>query len=68
MLFLGGYLNLPAPVFKVILGIMLLLSAIRFLIKPVEDTKTIEPALSITLSVGGGIGLLSNHWWRCKSC
>jgi uncharacterized protein len=59
MSFLGGYLNLPAPVFKVILGITLLLSAIRFLIKPIEDTETIEPVLPITLSVGGAIGLLS---------
>jgi uncharacterized protein len=59
MSFLGGYLNLPAPVFKVILGITLLLSAIRFLIKPIEDATTIEPVLPITLSVGGGIGLLS---------
>jgi uncharacterized protein len=59
MSFLGGYLNLPAPVFKVILGITLLLSAIRFLIKPTEETVIIEPVLPITLSVGGGIGLLS---------
>jgi uncharacterized protein len=59
MSFLGGYLNLPAPVFKVILGTTLLLSAIRFLIKPIEDAETIEPVLPITLSVGAGIGLLS---------
>lgn len=59
MSFLGGYLSLPAPVFKVILGIVLLLSAIRFLIKPTEDTAPTEPVLPITLSVGGGIGLLS---------
>ena len=59
MSFLGGYLNLPAPIYKVILGVTLLLSAIRFLIKPTEDTVPIEPILPITLSVGGGIGLLS---------
>jgi uncharacterized protein len=59
MSFLGGYLNLPTPIFKVILGITLLLSAIRFLIKPTHDTVTTEPVLPITLSVGGGIGLLS---------
>lgn len=59
MSFLGGYLNLPAPIFKVILGITLLLAAIRFLIKPTEDAVPTEPILPITLSVGGGIGLLS---------
>lgn len=60
MSFLGGYLNLPAPIFKVILGVTLLLSAIRFLIKPTVDAVPTEPVLPITLlSVGGGIGLLS---------
>jgi uncharacterized protein len=59
MSFLGGYLNLPTPIFKVILGITLLLSAIRFLIKPTQDTAIAEPILPITLSVGGVIGLLS---------
>jgi uncharacterized protein len=59
MSFLGGYLNLPAPVFKAILGITLLLSAVRFLIKPTEDELSTEPALPIALSIGGGIGLLS---------
>ena len=59
MSFLGGYLNLPAPIYKVILGVTLLLSAIRFLIKPTEDLAPIEPVLPIALSVGGGIGLLS---------
>jgi uncharacterized protein len=59
MSFLGGYLNLPTPIFKVILGITLLLSAIRFLIKPAQDTVITAPILPITLSVGGVIGLLS---------
>jgi uncharacterized protein len=59
MSFLGGYLNLPTPIFKTILGVTLLLSAIRFLIKPTEDTVSTEPILPITLLVGGGIGLLS---------
>ncbi|WP_310484015.1 sulfite exporter TauE/SafE family protein, partial [Chamaesiphon sp. VAR_48_metabat_403] len=53
MSFLGGYLNLPTPIFKTILGVTLLLSAIRFLIKPTEDTVSTEPILPITLLVGG---------------
>jgi uncharacterized membrane protein YfcA len=59
MSFLGGYLNLPATIFKTILGVTLLLSAIRFLVKPIEDTVSTEPILPIVLSVGGVIGLLS---------
>jgi uncharacterized protein len=59
MSFVGGYLNLPTPIFKVILGITLLLSAIRFLIKPTQDTVITAPILPMTLSVGGVIGLLS---------
>lgn len=59
MSFLGGYLNLPTPVFKILLGITLIVSALRFLIKPTEDTKPREPQLPIALSVGGGIGLIS---------
>ncbi len=59
MSFLGGYLNLPASIFKVVLGITLLLSAIRFLIKPTEEVVLNEPTLPIALSVGGGIGFLS---------
>lgn len=59
MSFLGGYLNLPTAVFKIVLGITLLFSALRFLIKPTEETTTTEPKLAIALSVGGGIGLLA---------
>ena len=32
--FLGGYLNLPTQVFKVIVGIVLLVSAVQFLVPP----------------------------------
>lgn len=59
MSFLGGYLNLPATAFKVLLGIILLLSAVRFLMKPIKNAELSEPTLPVALSVGGGIGLLS---------
>jgi uncharacterized membrane protein YfcA len=59
MSFLGGYLNLPVSIFKVVFGVTLLLSAIRFLIKPTEEIAPISPAVPVTLSVGGGIGFLS---------
>ncbi len=59
MSFLGGYLNLPTAIFKVMLGITLLLSAMRFLIKPTDEIVTTAPNLPVALSVGGAIGFLS---------
>ncbi len=59
MSFLGGYLNFPTPVFKILLGVVLLLAAARFLVKPIDDLKITKPSLPVALSVGGSIGLLS---------
>lgn len=57
--FLGGYINLPTSVFKVLVGIVLLLSAIRFFAKPSEDTVENEPPRLVSIPVGGGLGLLA---------
>jgi uncharacterized membrane protein YfcA len=57
--FLGGYLNLPTHVFKIIVGIVLLASAARFLIRPPAEGETHEPPRAVALGVGGGLGLLS---------
>jgi uncharacterized membrane protein YfcA len=57
--FLGGYLNLPTHVFKIIVGIVLLLSAARFFIGPPAEREPHEPSRAVALSVGGGLGLLS---------
>jgi uncharacterized protein len=57
--FLGGWLNLPAPVFKVVVGVVLLFSALRFLIDPREAAETRPPRRSIALMVGGVLGLLA---------
>lgn len=59
MSFLGGYLNLPTSIFNVVLGITLLLSALRFLIQPTDNVAATAPNLPTSLSVGGAIGLLS---------
>src|SRR5271157_2410202 len=37
--FLGGYISLPTQVFKIILGILLLYSAARFLVRPRADEE-----------------------------
>jgi len=57
--FLGGYLNLPSHVFKIIVGIVLLLSAARFLMRPPAEREPYEPSRPVALGVGGILGLLS---------
>lgn len=59
--FLGGYLNLPAHMFKILVGLVLLFTAARFLVKPQADdeTRLHPPAKPAALAVGAGIGLLS---------
>ena len=57
--FLGGYLNLPTHIFKIIVGIVLLYSAARFLIQSKPDAETHIPTKPIAISVGAGLGFLS---------
>ena len=57
--FLGGYLNLPAHVFKVLVGVVLLFSATRFLFRPAEDATASEPSRPLALFLGAGLGLLA---------
>lgn len=56
--FVGGALNLPAHVFRVAVGIVLLFSAIRFFVKPAEE-DVVVPSMPASLGVGAGLGLLS---------
>jgi uncharacterized membrane protein YfcA len=57
--FWGGYINLPAHIFKVLLGVILLYSAARFLLRPPPEQDPREPPRFAALLSGGGIGLLS---------
>jgi uncharacterized protein len=59
--FLGGYMLIPAHTFKLIVGIVLLFSAVRlFWTNKAADLAALEPApLSVALPVGAGIGFLS---------
>lgn len=57
--FLGGYVSLPTHVFKVLVGIVLLLSAVRLLAKPSTDVVEREVSRPMALSVGGVLGLLA---------
>ncbi len=59
MAFFGGYVNLPVHWFKVLIGVILLLSAARFFYDPREATVTQLPRSTVAIIVGGVLGLLS---------
>jgi hypothetical protein len=57
--FVGGYLNLPTHTFKILVGMVLLLSAARFLIRPPAEQEPHYPSRPLSFGVGAGLGLLS---------
>ena len=57
--FVGGYVTLPTRGFKMLVGIVLLFSALRFWWNPRETEVTQMPKESLSIAVGGGLGLLS---------
>jgi uncharacterized protein len=57
--FIGGRLNLPTHVFEIVVGIVLWLSALRFLLNPSSDEVLRQPGRGASLSIGAGLGLLS---------
>ena len=59
MAFVGGYLKLPAHIFKILLGFVLLYSAAHLLFRPPVEGSETKPPLVPALLVGAGIGLLS---------
>ena len=59
MAFLGGYLNLPAHYFKILVGIVLLFSAARFLLRPSDDMAARPPTRPAAVLIGAGLGLLA---------
>ncbi len=57
--FVGGYAHLPAHAFKVLVGVVLLFSALRFLLRPAADEVAHEPPRPVALALGGALGLLA---------
>ena len=57
--FLGGYLKLPNHLLHLVLGLVLWGSALRFLIRPKEETAFHEPKRLSLLATGGVLGLLA---------
>lgn len=57
--FLGGYINLPTHLFKIILGWVLMYSAMRFLFVAQYDKEITVPPRFQAMMSGAGIGFLS---------
>ncbi len=57
--FVGGYINLPTHLFKILLGVVLLYSAAHFLLRPPPEQEPKAPPRSLALVSGGAIGLMS---------
>ena len=56
---LGGWLQLPLPGLKLLLGIALLISAANFLLRAPADGATRPPSLGIALGTGALLGLMA---------
>jgi hypothetical protein len=59
MAFLGGYLPIPGHPVSVLVGVVLLASAVRFVWRPAPVTDVRPLKRPVALAVGGGIGFLS---------
>lgn len=57
--YLGGQLNLPTHIFKLVLGLVLLYSAIRFFVLSKQTMQIKQPPRYQALAAGAGIGFLS---------
>ena len=59
MAFVGGYLDIPTHVFKLLVGGVLLLSAIQLIVRPPAESEPRPPMKPVAIGTGAGLGLLS---------
>lgn len=57
--FVGGYLHLPPSIFKPLVGVVLLCSAVRLFFRRGDPAEVAPPSKPTALVAGAGIGLLS---------
>lgn len=57
--FFGGYLHLPAPSLKILIGLVLLFSAVRLIFRRSDPPEAVPPTRPIGLAVGAAVGFLS---------
>ena len=59
MAFVGGMINLPTDVYRIVLGAVLCLTAVRLAIKLKNDDEVTDPPIFACLLIGAVVGLLS---------
>ncbi|MGI8812128.1 MAG: sulfite exporter TauE/SafE family protein [Pyrinomonadaceae bacterium] len=59
MAFVGGMIHLPTDVYKIVLGVVLALAAVRLAVNLKGDAQVKDPPIAICLMIGAAIGLLS---------
>jgi uncharacterized membrane protein YfcA len=59
MAFLGGWLQLPARMFQLLIGVVLLYSALQLFFKPAAVAEPRSPRVPAAVAVGATLGLLS---------
>jgi uncharacterized protein len=57
--YLGGYLQPSASVLRILIGLVLLFSAMRLIFRHADPAKTAAPARPTAVGVGAGLGFLS---------
>src|SRR6266487_4845869 len=57
--YFGGYLQPSASVLKILIGLVLLFSAVRLIFRRSDPPEVISPSRPMAIGVGAGIGLLS---------
>jgi uncharacterized membrane protein YfcA len=57
--YLGGYLQLPVTILRILIGLVLLFSAVRLFFRRGDPQEVEAPSPSAAISLGGLIGLLS---------
>jgi uncharacterized protein len=57
--FIGGMIHLPTTVYKIILGVVLILAAIRLAINLKSESEPTAPKIWIALLIGAGLGFIS---------
>jgi uncharacterized membrane protein YfcA len=57
--YLGGYLQLPASVLKILIGLVLLFSAVRLIFRRSDPETVSPPSAPAAIGLGAGIGFLS---------
>jgi uncharacterized membrane protein YfcA len=57
--YLGGYMQLPAATLKILIGLVLLFSAIRLLLRRTDPPEVFPPAPPAAIGLGAVIGFLS---------